>query len=45
MRYPMQVLPTAILILPKNESRYPIPFVITNVALFLSARAHAERAE
>lgn len=41
----MQVFPTAILILPKKDRRYPIPFVITNEALFFSARAHAESAE
>jgi hypothetical protein len=41
----MHVLPTAMLIFPKNERRYPIPFVITKVALFFNAKAHAERAD
>jgi hypothetical protein len=35
----------AILIFPRNERRYPIPFVIMNVALFFNASAQADIAE
>ena len=41
----MKVFPTAMLIFPKNESKYPIPLVIMNVELFFRARAQADIAD
>ena len=45
IRYPTKVLATAIVTLPKNPIREPIPLVIMKLPAFFSAKAKAAIAE